>query len=163
MTKFFNTFKKHCFWPISPIFGAKNILLENPALSRTTSCRILASRQNLEKTTDTIPRKWPDRQNNRWKDRQTLFHRTLLTNAGGPKTLGLPCWTWVNFMTYWIWTWKILRPPYWIWIDFTIYLTWPWKFIGLPHWIWIGFMIYWIWTWKTLGVPYKTWIDFIKH
>ena len=71
MTKFFNTFKKPCFWPIFPIFGAKNILLENPALSRTTSCRILASRQNLEKTTDTIPRKRPDRQNDRRTDERT--------------------------------------------------------------------------------------------
>ena len=52
------------FWPIFPIFGAKNFFLENPALSRTTSYGFLASCQNLEKTNNTIPRKRLDR----WKD-----------------------------------------------------------------------------------------------
>ena len=62
MTKFFNIFKKPCFWPIFPIFEKKIFFLENPALSRTTSYGFLASRQKLQKTNDTIPRKRPDRQ-----------------------------------------------------------------------------------------------------
>ena len=40
----------------------------------------LASRQNLEKTNDPIPRKHPDR----GKDRQTLICRTRRTTAAGP-------------------------------------------------------------------------------
>ena len=62
MTQFSNKFKKPCFWPIFPIFGAKKIFLENPALSRTTSYGFLAPCQNLEKVNDTIQRKCPDRQ-----------------------------------------------------------------------------------------------------
>ena len=62
MTKFFNVFKKPCFWPIFPIFEKKNFFLENPALSRTTSYGFLASCQKLQKTNDTISRKRPDRQ-----------------------------------------------------------------------------------------------------
>ena len=97
MTKFFNIFKIPLFWPIFGPFlqfwGVKKIFLENPALTHTTSYGFLALCQNLEKTKDTIPRKCPDR----WKDRrkngrmegqkdgQTLFHRTLPANAGGPK------------------------------------------------------------------------------
>ena len=42
---------------------------------------------NLEKTNDTIPRKYPDRRKNEQKDRQTLFHRTLPANAGDPTSL----------------------------------------------------------------------------
>ena len=61
MTKFSNKFKKPCFWPIFPIFGAKKIFLENPALSCTTSYGFLAPCQNLEKVNDTIQRKRPDR------------------------------------------------------------------------------------------------------
>ena len=67
MTQFSNKFKKPCFWPIFPIFGAKKIFLENPALSRTTSYGFLAPCQNLEKVNDTIQRKHPDR----WKDGRT--------------------------------------------------------------------------------------------
>ena len=58
------------FWPIFPIFGAKNFLLENLALSRTTSYGFLVSCQNLEKTNDTIPWKDPDRWENRQKNRR---------------------------------------------------------------------------------------------
>ena len=58
MTKFSNKFKKPYFWPILgpifPILGAKNIFLENPALSCTTSYGFLAPCQNLEKVNDTI-------------------------------------------------------------------------------------------------------------
>ena len=73
MTKFFNLFKKPCFWsifgPLSQFLRQKKKILENPALSRTTLYGFLASYQNLEKTNDTIPRKRPDRQ----RDGQTLF------------------------------------------------------------------------------------------
>ena len=72
--------KKHCFWPIFPIFGAKKIFIENPALSYTSSYGFLASCQNLEKTNDTISRKRPDRQ----KGGQALFYRTLPATAAGP-------------------------------------------------------------------------------
>ena len=48
------------FWPIFPIFGAKKVFLENPALSRTTLYGFLVSCQNLEKTNDTILRKHLD-------------------------------------------------------------------------------------------------------
>ena len=62
MTQFSNKFKKLCFWPIFlPIFGAKRIFLENPALSRTTSYGFLVPCQNLEKDNDTIQRKCPDK------------------------------------------------------------------------------------------------------
>ena len=62
MTQFSNKFKKRCFWPIFPIFGAEKIFLENPALSHKTSYGFLAPCQNLEKVNDTIQRKCPDRQ-----------------------------------------------------------------------------------------------------
>ena len=72
MTKFFNIFKKPCFWPIFPIFGAKTIFLEMLALSRTTSYGFLASCQNLEKTN---------------KNAQTNGRTDgLPANAGGPMT-----------------------------------------------------------------------------
>ena len=60
------------FWFIFPILGAKIFVLQkNPALSRTTSYGFLEPCQNLEKTNDTIPRKYPDRWSDRWKDRRT--------------------------------------------------------------------------------------------
>ena len=68
------------------------MFLENLALSRTTSHGFLASCQNFEKTNDTIPRKLPDRR----KDGQTLFHRTLMANAGGPKIA--KTWKHQNFL-----------------------------------------------------------------
>ena len=71
MTKFFNKFKKPCFWPIFgsifSILGAKKFYLENLALSCTTLYGFLAPCQNLEKTNDTIPRQRLDR----WKDGRT--------------------------------------------------------------------------------------------
>ena len=45
------------FGSIFPIFWAKKIFLENPALSRTTSYGFLAPCQNLEKVNGTIQRK----------------------------------------------------------------------------------------------------------
>ena len=62
MTTFFNIFKKP---KKIPIFWVKNVFLENPALSRTTSSGFLASCQNLEKTNNKIPRKCPDRRKDR--------------------------------------------------------------------------------------------------
>ena len=85
MTKFSNKFKKPCFWPIFPIFGAKKIFLENPALSRTTSYGFLAPCQNLEKVNNTIQKKHPEETSGRWKDGQTLFYMTLPATARGPK------------------------------------------------------------------------------
>ena len=73
------------FWSIFPIFGTNIFFLENLVLLRTTSYGFLASCQNLEKTNDKIPRKRPDW----WKDRKTLFHRTLLANAGSPKKVNV--------------------------------------------------------------------------
>ena len=70
MTKFSNKFKKPCFWPIFPIFGAKKIFLENLALSRTTLYWFPEPCQNLEKVHDTIQRKHPDRQKDRRMDGQ---------------------------------------------------------------------------------------------
>ena len=61
------------FGPIHPILRAKKIFPENPALSRITSHGILASRQNLEKINDTIPRKRPDRRKDGPKDGRPYF------------------------------------------------------------------------------------------
>ena len=72
MNKFSKKLKKPCFRSIFPIFGAKNISLENRALTHSTSYGFLASCQNLEKVNDTIQRKCPDRQ----KDRRTMEGRT---------------------------------------------------------------------------------------
>ena len=58
------------FGLIFPIFRAKKIFLENPALSRTTSYGFLAPCQNLENVNDTIQSKCPDRQKDGQKDGQ---------------------------------------------------------------------------------------------
>ena len=70
MTKFFNIFKKPCFWPIFPIFWAKCFFWKI-WLSHTTSYGFLASCQNLEKTNDKIPRKHPDRRKDKGMQGQT--------------------------------------------------------------------------------------------
>ena len=67
MTKLSIKFKKPCFWPIFPIFGAKKMFLENWTQLCRTSYGFLAPCQNLEKVNDTIQRKCPDR----WKDGRT--------------------------------------------------------------------------------------------
>ena len=82
--KIFQYIQKALFLAHFPNFVGKKLFLENPALSHTTSYGCLASCQNLEKTKDTIPRKRPDRRKDGWKDGQTLFHRNLPANAGGP-------------------------------------------------------------------------------
>ena len=88
MTKFFNKFKKLCFWPIfgpfSQFWGQKNFF-QKIWLSHTTSYTFLVPCQNFKKTNDTIPRKCPDRLKEGQKDRQTLFHRTLWATAMSPK------------------------------------------------------------------------------
>ena len=65
MTKFLNKFNKNpifgSFWSIFTILGAKKRFTEIPALSCTTSHGFLGPCQNLEKTKDTIPRKFPNR------------------------------------------------------------------------------------------------------
>ena len=68
------------FWPISSVFGAKEVFLKRPVLSHTTSFEFLATCQNLEKTNDPIPRKHPDR----GKDGQTPFCRTIQATVAGP-------------------------------------------------------------------------------
>ena len=82
----FQYIQKVLFLANFPNFWGKKFFLENPALSCTTG--FLVSCQNLEKTNDTIPRKRLDRraegQKDGRKDRQTLLHRTLPANAGGP-------------------------------------------------------------------------------
>ena len=74
MIKFFNKFKKPCFWPIfgpfSQCWGKKNFP-ENLTLSCTTSYRFLAPYQNLGKTNDTIPRKRHNKLKDGWKDRRS--------------------------------------------------------------------------------------------
>ena len=87
--KIFQYIQKTCFWPIFPIFGAKTFFLENSALSCTIGFQHHAK---IQKKKNIIPRKMP-RQTEGWtegwmegrKGRQTLFHRTLPTNAGGKK------------------------------------------------------------------------------
>ena len=56
------------FRSIFPIFGAIFFLLENPALSHTTLYGFLAPCKNLEKTNDTIPRKFSERRKDGWTD-----------------------------------------------------------------------------------------------
>ena len=78
------------FWFIFLILG-KIFFLHKIRLSRTTSYGFLAPCQKLEKTNDTILRERLGRQKDRrtkgQKDRQTLFHRTLLATGMGPKRL----------------------------------------------------------------------------
>ena len=93
MTKFSNKFKKLCFWPIFPIFGAKRFFLRNPALSHRKKHGPLTSCWVSQKTNESIPRKLPDGRTERWKDgkteRRTLIHRTLPTTARGATRLEL--------------------------------------------------------------------------
>ena len=54
------------------------------AYKKSASYGFLTPCLNLEKTNDLIPRKRLERRTDGWKDRQTLFHRTLLASAVGP-------------------------------------------------------------------------------
>ena len=103
ISKFFNKLKNPCFrlifGPFSQ-FSGKNVFPENPDLSRLTSYRFLALHQNLEKTNDTILRKRPDRRKGEQdgqKDRQTLFYRTYLATARGPKNIELVLIFWKTY------------------------------------------------------------------
>ena len=90
MTKFFNKFKKPCFWPIfgpfSQFWGQKLFFKKIGLCHAQLHMGILAPYQNLEKTNETIPRKHPDRQKDGQKDEQTLFYRILLATIRGPKS-----------------------------------------------------------------------------
>ena len=67
MTKFFNMFKKPCFWPI---FGEKFFSRKSGSVTHNIN-GFLALCQNFEKTNDTILRKCLDRWKHGWKDRKT--------------------------------------------------------------------------------------------
>ena len=77
MTKFFVKFKKPCFWPISPILGAKKVFPKCQVLSCTTSSVFLAPCQYKKTTNENT---WTDRRT----DKQTLFCRTLPATTRGP-------------------------------------------------------------------------------
>ena len=59
------------FGPFFSILGQKIFFSENPALSRTTSYELQATYQILEKTYDTIPRKYLDRRMDRRTEGRT--------------------------------------------------------------------------------------------
>ena len=59
------------FGPFSQFWGKKNFFSENPALSHTTSYELQATYQILEKTYDTIPRKYLDRRMDRRMEGRT--------------------------------------------------------------------------------------------
>ena len=94
------------FYSIFPILGAKKIVLENLALSHTTSHGFLKFRKHLEKTNKhgKIQKKqmiqleenaWTEGRTERRKGGQTLFQRTLPATAGGPimiKSILKSCW-----------------------------------------------------------------------
>ena len=84
MTKLFNTFKNPVFGPFLdhlPSFGdKKNVFWKSGSVTHNLIL-VSSNMPNLKKTNDIIPRKRPDRR----QDGQTLFYRTLLVTAGGPK------------------------------------------------------------------------------
>ena len=63
-----------------------------------------------------------------------IFCNLILRNVGLglEKILELLEWTWIGFMIYWSYTWKVLRLP-WIWTDFMIYWACAWKALGLTY------------------------------
>ena len=75
MTKFFNMFKKPCFWPI---FGGKFFSRKSGSVTHNVS-GFPALCQNFQKTNDTIPRKCPDRWKHGWKDRPYFIGPFQLT------------------------------------------------------------------------------------
>ena len=100
-----------------------------------------------------------------WDILQFSLKKSL--NLAFKKTPRLPYWTCINFMIYWIWTWKILGIPYWTQNHFICW-NWPWKILELSYWIWIDFICLWYVglgreKHSALGLPHWTWIDFIKH
>ena len=84
MTKFINLFKKHCFWrifgPFSQFWGQN--FFSRKSVSVTHNFIWVSSimpRYNSKKRPGQTEGQTEGR-----KDVQTLFHRTLPTNAGGP-------------------------------------------------------------------------------
>ena len=69
INKFSNESKRSCFWPFWVHFPKFPICHAQLPVS-----------SNMPKF------KYPDRQKDRWKDRQTLFYRAIPTTAGGPKS-----------------------------------------------------------------------------
>ena len=59
------------FGPFSQFWGKKIFFSENPTLSRTTSYALQATYQILEKSYDTIPRKYLDRRMDRRTEGRT--------------------------------------------------------------------------------------------
>ena len=81
MKKFPKELKKPVFYPFLvhfPILMAEKFFQENPTLSHTTSNGFLAPCQNSKKktTNDAIPRKQPDR----WEDRETEGQKDIRMN-----------------------------------------------------------------------------------
>ena len=58
---------------------------KKPALSQITIYGLLTACYVSEKNSEPIPRKVTDRQKDGWKDRHTVFFRTLLNKDGCPK------------------------------------------------------------------------------
>ena len=71
-----------------------------------------------------------------WYILQFNFNKSLNLELKNTGTILLDV---INFLIYWIWTWKILGLPYWTRTDFICWI-WPWKILGLPYWIWIDFI-----------------------
>ena len=69
MNKFLNKLKKKLFlthfWSIFPNLEAENFFQENPTLSHTTSNSFFSTIPKFKKTNDAIPRKQPDRREDR--------------------------------------------------------------------------------------------------
>ena len=78
MTKVFSKFKNPFVGPKILAHLAK-VFLKNPVLSHTSLYGFLIPCQNLDKTTDPIPRKRLDKRT----EGQTLFYRTFWGTAGG--------------------------------------------------------------------------------
>ena len=88
MTKFFNKFKKPCFFAHFSNFGGKKFfpgkcssVMHNFIQVSNTIPRF---RKRLDKETPGETEGRKERRKDRLKDGQTLFHRTLPATAGGP-------------------------------------------------------------------------------
>ena len=77
------------FWPLLVIFAQWGFFAKNLALSQITIYRPLTPCQVSEKTNEPILRKFTDR----WKDRWTLFYRTLPAKAGDAIRLNAFNWS----------------------------------------------------------------------
>ena len=89
MTKFFNKFKKPCFWstfgPFSQFLSKINFSGKSGSVTYNFIW-ISSIMPKLKKTNDTIPRKHLDRRTDGKMDGQTLFYSTLPAAIRGPKT-----------------------------------------------------------------------------